>query len=463
MKLKQKAAYALAIMLGLTSIFGGIGVPLFDGGLSEVQAVASTAPIAATFEPNGLIVEGFVQEYNNKEQYFEPYISVDGIYPVIKDRNNESYTYSEMKYEFNNLKKMELVFVKDDDKTIKKSIIVTGLDNIKSSDKDALITISSNDFTFKNNTYSIPVKIRKTKLTGITITEGKSYTTIVGTDEDNNLYVTEAAFKPSTSGKYTFSGTGGKDIAVYIWEEDDDDDRTIASIKAGNASKTATVSLKAGKEYYIFIHLDPWSDGNDNRESLTFSISKATDSTTKSSGNTTSTTTSYYYSSSDDDDDDDDKSSSSSSYDKGDSRTAGKGSTKADYVKTGTDTVRYDASDISDKAKSAKVPATVKIKGKVYKVTAISSKAFDGKKNLKDLTIGINVKRIGEGAFNGCTKLKNLTVKTTGLTKKGVKGSLKGSSVRKISAPASKVGAYTNIFKKSNAKGKTSPNVKANK
>ena len=151
--------------------------------------------------------------------------------------------------------------------------------------------------------------------------------------------------------------------------------------------------------------------------------------------------------------------SSSSSYDKGDVKTASKGASKAEYKKISKTAVRYEATDISDKATKAVVPATVKIGGKIYKVTSIAPKAFAGKKNLKSLTIGKNVKKIGAEAVSKCLKLKTITLNTNGLTKKNVKNSLKGSSVNTIKASDKKVDVYGKIFTKANAGKKA--NVKA--
>nr|MCR5102950.1 leucine-rich repeat domain-containing protein [Eubacterium sp.] len=56
-------------------------------------------------------------------------------------------------------------------------------------------------------------------------------------------------------------------------------------------------------------------------------------------------------------------------------------------------------------ATSVTIPATVKINGKSYKVTAIEANAFKGNKKLKTVTIGKNITTIGKGAFSGCTAL----------------------------------------------------------
>ncbi len=84
--------------------------------------------------------------------------------------------------------------------------------------------------------------------------------------------------------------------------------------------------------------------------------------------------------------------------------------------------------------KSATVPATVKVNGETLKVTKIAPKAFNG------------------------TKVKTLTVKSKNLTKKSVKGSLKGSKVKTVKIKVGKkkdnkkyVKKYKKIFTKKNA------------
>lgn len=57
------------------------------------------------------------------------------------------------------------------------------------------------------------------------------------------------------------------------------------------------------------------------------------------------------------------------------------------------------------------VPATVKLNGYIFKVTAVSPKAFAKCKKLKSVTIGKNVASIGKKAFFQCTKLKTIIFK----------------------------------------------------
>ena len=77
------------------------------------------------------------------------------------------------------------------------------------------------------------------------------------------------------------------------------------------------------------------------------------------------------------------------------------------------------------KAKKLTIPATVKVKGVTYKVTAISDKAFKGNKKLTTVTIGSNVTKIGKEAFSGCKNLKKITV-TAGKLKTIGKNAFKG-------------------------------------
>ena len=102
------------------------------------------------------------------------------------------------------------------------------------------------------------------------------------------------------------------------------------------------------------------------------------------------------------------------------------------------------------------VPATVKIKGKTYKVTAISKQAFKGAKaKLTQVTIGKNVRVIEQKAFYGCKKLKKITIQSKVLNKVG-KNAI-GRIYRKavIKVPKSKVNAYKKKFTKKTGFQKT--------
>ena len=82
-------------------------------------------------------------------------------------------------------------------------------------------------------------------------------------------------------------------------------------------------------------------------------------------------------------------------------------------------------------AKSVTVPATVKLPdGKTYKVTQVNAGAFAGSK-IKTVTISKNIKTIKGNAFKK-SKATKMIVKTKSLTKKSVKGSLKGSKIKTV-------------------------------
>lgn len=141
-------------------------------------------------------------------------------------------------------------------------------------------------------------------------------------------------------------------------------------------------------------------------------------------------------------------------------------------------TVSY-VKPVDKKTTSVTIPATVKINGVKYKVTAISKNAFKGNTSVKTLTIGSNVKTIGKQAFYKCTKLKTvkigknvttigekafygckklgtITIQTKKLTKSKVgKQAFKGiKSTAKISVPKSKYKSYKSILKKKGVSAK---------
>ncbi|MBO6016281.1 MAG: leucine-rich repeat domain-containing protein [Lachnospiraceae bacterium] len=145
---------------------------------------------------------------------------------------------------------------------------------------------------------------------------------------------------------------------------------------------------------------------------------------------------------------------------------------KAAYTVTSAEknTVAYKENKTT--GKKVKVPASVKIGGKSYKVTSIAPGAFKGNKKITGVTIGTNVTSLGDNAFSGCTKLTSLvlpksvtkigkntfngckklgtiTIKSTKLTTKTIsKGAFKGISKKTvIKVPKSKKTAYTKLFR----------------
>ena len=96
------------------------------------------------------------------------------------------------------------------------------------------------------------------------------------------------------------------------------------------------------------------------------------------------------------------------------------------------------------------IPATVKINGVTYKITAISANAFKNNKKITKVRIGKNVTTIGTNAFNGCRNLKTVTIGSKVATI-GNGAFAKCSALTKITLPASvkKVGknAFLNCVK----------------
>ena len=82
---------------------------------------------------------------------------------------------------------------------------------------------------------------------------------------------------------------------------------------------------------------------------------------------------------------------------------------KVQVISTSKKTVAYKA-PVNKKAKTVSIPATVKIRGKKYKVTQIAEGAFKNNKNVTKVTIGSNVSKISKNAFNGAIKLKTITI-----------------------------------------------------
>ena len=123
------------------------------------------------------------------------------------------------------------------------------------------------------------------------------------------------------------------------------------------------------------------------------------------------------------------------------------------YVVTSKSTVRYKV-PVSKKITSVRIPKSVKIYGKKYKVTAIAKKAFFNCKDLEKVTIKSSIKKIGKYAFYKCKKLKAIKIYSTNLTENSVlTGAFKGISKKAtFYVPKGKKAAYKKIFLKRGAK-----------
>ena len=96
---------------------------------------------------------------------------------------------------------------------------------------------------------------------------------------------------------------------------------------------------------------------------------------------------------------------------------------------------------------SVSVPATVKINGYTFQVTAIGNKAFAGCTKLKSAKIGAKVTTIGKEAFSGCKSLTSITISSNVLKAVG-SSAFKGISAKAvIKVPAAKLSAYQKLLK----------------
>ncbi len=94
------------------------------------------------------------------------------------------------------------------------------------------------------------------------------------------------------------------------------------------------------------------------------------------------------------------------------------------------------------------IPDTVKINGIRCKVTAIGKNAFAKKRNLRTVTIGRNVTKIGERAFFRAKKLKKVKIKSITLKSVGV-GAFQGIQSKAVfQLPKKKKSVYRKLLSK---------------
>ena len=100
------------------------------------------------------------------------------------------------------------------------------------------------------------------------------------------------------------------------------------------------------------------------------------------------------------------------------------------------------------KTSNVVIPATVRLEGKTYTVSAVAGSAFSKNKKVKSITIGKNVTKIGSKAFYQCKQLKKITIKSKKLKTIG-KNAFKGIHAKaKIKVPRGKLKTYRKLFKK---------------
>lgn len=106
-------------------------------------------------------------------------------------------------------------------------------------------------------------------------------------------------------------------------------------------------------------------------------------------------------------------------------------------------------SKANPKAKTVTIPNTITVNGISYKVAEVGANAFKNNKKVKKVTIGANVVKIANKAFNKCPSLRNVIIKTTLLTKKTASKKCFSKVHKKmiIKSPKKVKKSYAKIFK----------------
>lgn len=106
-------------------------------------------------------------------------------------------------------------------------------------------------------------------------------------------------------------------------------------------------------------------------------------------------------------------------------------------------------SKANPKAKTVTIPNAITVDGISYKVAEVGANAFKNNKKVKKVTIGANVVKIANKAFNKCPSLRNVIIKTTLLTKKTASKKCFSKVHKKmvIKVPKKVKKSYVKIFK----------------
>lgn len=106
-------------------------------------------------------------------------------------------------------------------------------------------------------------------------------------------------------------------------------------------------------------------------------------------------------------------------------------------------------SKANPKAKTVTIPNTITVDGINYKVAEVGANAFKNNKKVKKVTIGANVVKVANKAFNKCPSLRNVIIKTTLLTKKTASKKCFSKVHKKmiIKVPKKVKKTYVKIFK----------------
>lgn len=106
-------------------------------------------------------------------------------------------------------------------------------------------------------------------------------------------------------------------------------------------------------------------------------------------------------------------------------------------------------SKANPKAKTVTIPNAITVDGISYKVAEVGANAFKNNKKVKKVTIGANVVKVANKAFNKCPSLRNVIIKTTLLTKKTANKKCFSKVHKKmvIKVPKKVKKTYVKIFK----------------
>lgn len=100
----------------------------------------------------------------------------------------------------------------------------------------------------------------------------------------------------------------------------------------------------------------------------------------------------------------------------------------------------------SKKSSSVRIPDSVEIDGLTYKVTEIAGGALRGKTNLRTVSIGKNVTKIGKNAFYGCKKLVQIVVQGNKIKSVGTSAFRGISKSANVYVPKAALGKYKKLF-----------------
>ena len=100
------------------------------------------------------------------------------------------------------------------------------------------------------------------------------------------------------------------------------------------------------------------------------------------------------------------------------------------------------------------IPDKISFAGKDYKVTGIADNAFAKNKKVKKVTLGKNIKTIGQKAFFKCKSLNQVTIQSTVLKKVGSKAFYGNAKTLKVQTPKGKQEKYRKLIEKSKTSSK---------